>query len=154
MPDAAAGRGRLLARLDGQWRAFLESFEGLAEGAMLEPGVAGDWSVKDVLAHVFVWERECMKVLPLLMAGRRAPRYGGIDRFNAEQAALNARLTLAEAREELQRTHERLVEYLQAVPGLNFAGETRQRRRVRWDTYGHYPLHAGAIRAWRKLRGL
>ena len=30
--------------------------------------------------------------------------------------------------------------------------ETRFRRRLRLDTYGHYPKHAEAIRRWREQR--
>jgi hypothetical protein len=35
-----------------------------------------------------------------------------------------------------------------------FTRETRFRRRLRLDTYGHYPTHARAIRAWRTTSGL
>ena len=41
---------------------------------MMEPGVTGDWSVKDVLAHVTIWEAEALKYLPLIAEG--AVRHG------------------------------------------------------------------------------
>ena len=36
--------------------------------------------------------------------------------------------------------------------GTGVGGKGRIRRRLRLDTYGHYPLHASAIRRWRKHR--
>src|SRR5437870_13082999 len=77
---------RLLRRLDTAWAALKESYAGLSDPQLTEPGVTGDWSVKDILAHVTTWEREALKQLPLIIAGGRPPRYvsyGGIDALNA-----------------------------------------------------------------------
>jgi hypothetical protein len=35
----------------------------------------GEWSVKDILAHVTTWEEEALKYLPLILTGGRPPRY-------------------------------------------------------------------------------
>ncbi len=56
-------REQLLARLDKAWAALGESYAGLTEAEMTTPGVAGDWSVKDMLAHVATWEEEALKYL-------------------------------------------------------------------------------------------
>lgn len=50
-------------------------------------------------------------------------------------------------------THARLVEFLQRVPEEHIERETRFRRRLRLDTYGHYRLHAEAIWQWRQQPG-
>jgi hypothetical protein len=98
------GRRQLLQRLDTAWRAFEESYAGLSDAQLMKPGVTGDWSVRDILAHVSTWEEEALTHLPLI---QRAPE------------------------DPLGR-------------------EPRFRRRLRLDTYGHYPLHAKAIRQWRR----
>lgn len=36
------------------------------------------------------------------------------------------------------------------LPEGSFGSQTRARRRLRLDTYGHYPEHTAAIRAWRE----
>jgi hypothetical protein len=41
----------------------------------MEPGAIGEWSIKDILAHVTIWEKEALKHLPLIIAGGRPPRY-------------------------------------------------------------------------------
>ena len=113
----------------------------------------GDWSVKDILAHVTTWEEEALKYLPLILAGGKPPRYsqyGGIDAFNAHMAEQKRGLTLSEVRRQLDETHRRLLDYLRSVPEEHFARETRFRHRLRLDTYSHYPQHARAIRERRE----
>jgi hypothetical protein len=143
---------QLLRSLDAAWTAFKESYAGLPDAQLLEPGVMGDWAVKDILAHVTTWEEEALKYLPLLIEGGRPPRYvtyGGIDAFNDRMAAQKRGLSLSEVRRQLDEIHGRLVEFIRSAPADQLRGETRFRRRLRLDTYGHYPEHAEAIRKWR-----
>ena len=145
---------RILDRLDAAWRDFETSYAGLREAEMLEPGVTGRWSVRDIIAHVTWWEEEALKHLPLVREGKRPPRYsvtyGGIDAFNAMMTERRRHLSLGEVLRQHDEVHARLVEYLAAAPPELYVRETRFRRRLRLDTYGHYPIHARAIRAWRE----
>lgn len=147
---------RLLRKLDETWRDLLASYEGLTDADLLEPGVTGDWSVRDIIAHVTVWEEEAMKHLPLILAGGRPPRYSvaraGIDAFNAKMTAANRSLSLSEVLRGRDATHRRLIGIVSALPEDQIRHETRARRRIRYDTYGHYPIHAVAIRRWREKR--
>ncbi len=124
---------------------------------MTTPGVAGEWSVRDMLAHVTTWEEEALKYLPLIIQGGRPPRYasyGGIDAFNARMTEAKRALSLAEVLRLREETHRQLVAYLQRVPEEQLATETRFRHRLRLDTYSHYPLHATMIREWRERAGI
>jgi hypothetical protein len=149
-------RERLLTLIDTRWRALLASYAGLPDGLLLEPGVAGSWSVKDIIAHVTVWEHEALAHLPVVLAGRRPPRYsvtyGGINAFNALMTERNRALTLPEVLQRRDATHRRLLEFVAQVPDAECAGDTRFRRRLRLDTYGHYAVHTRAILAWRQGR--
>ena len=146
-------RRQLLKRVDEAWEAFNESYSGLSDAQLMEPGVTGTWSVRDILAHVTTWEEEALKHLPLILKGGTPPRYsvqyGGIDAFNAHMTEQKRSLSLAEVRVQLSATHRRLVEFIQSAPEDELIGDTRFRRRLRLDTYGHYPIHAAAIRQWR-----
>ena len=148
------GRGaeRVLRRLELAWTAFQDSYARLPDARLLEPGVIGDWSVKDVMAHVSTWEEEALQHLPLIARGGTPPRYaasGGIDAFNARTAERKRDLSIAVVRRRLDESHRRLVELVRSAPEDQLAGETRFLRRLRLDTYGHYRLHADAIREWR-----
>jgi len=144
---------QLLKRLEKAWSAIKESYAGLSDSQMTEPGVMDNWSVKDILAHVTTWEEESLKYLPLIISGGQPPRYtryGGIDGFNAQMTEQKRGLALSDVLRQLDETHHRLIDYIQSVPEEYFTGETRFRHRLRLDTYGHYPQHARAIREWRE----
>jgi hypothetical protein len=146
-------RERLLKRLEAAWRDFKMSYEGASEHELTMPGVVGDWSIRDLIVHVAIWEEEALKHLPLILEGKRPPRYsivyGGIDAFNAQSMAAMASLTLDEVLQRAEETHRRLVRLVETAPEEHIAAESRFRRRLRLDTYAHYPLHARAIREWR-----
>jgi hypothetical protein len=126
----------------------------MSDSQLTEPGVVGDWSVKDILAHVTTWEEEALKYLPLIAQGGRPPRYsvkyGGIDAFNAQVTERNRGLSLAEVLRQRDETHRRLIDYIQSVPEEQFTRETPFRHRLRLDTYSHYPIHTRMIREWRE----
>ena len=151
-------RQQLLSRLDTAWLAFQASYAGLASWRLTEPGVAGDWSVKDIIAHVTWWEEEALRHLPLIMAGGRPPRYsvtyGGIDAFNAMMAERKRDVSLSDVLTQQHDTHQRLIDFVRSVPEEQFTRDTRFRRRLRLDTYSHYPIHTNAIQEWRQRRSL
>jgi hypothetical protein len=145
-------RRQLFDRIDRRWQEFNDSYAGLSNDDMLIPGVTEEWSVKDVIAHVATWDGEALKALPIIMAGKRPPRYGGVDNFNAARSEANSGLSLKEARSQLQETHASLLDFLSDLPESWYATETRFRHRLRLDTWGHYPEHMAAIQAWRQAR--
>lgn len=148
---------QLVQKLEESWNAFEQSYEGLSPEQMLTPGVMGDWSIKDILAHINTWEAESLKHLPEILEGRKPARYsvvyGGIDAFNALMWEQKRDLSLSEVQDQLASTHRQLIEYLQGLPAELFTAESSFRRRLRLDTYSHYPLHTRAICAWRELTG-
>jgi hypothetical protein len=148
--------GRVLERLAAAWAAFEESYAGLSGAQLLTPGVTGVWSVRDIIAHVTWWEEEALRHLPLVREGGRPPRYsvqyGGIDAFNALMTAKRRYLPLEEVLRQHDEIHARLMAYVRGAPEDLLARETRFRRRLRLDTYAHYPIHAEAIRRWRTRR--
>ena len=151
-------RRRLLERVAETWKAFNDSYAGLTDGLLMEAGVTGAWSVRDILAHLTTWEEEALKHLPLILTGGTPPRYsvtyGGLDAFNALMTEQKRPLSLSQVREQLAAMHVRVVEFIQSAPEHQLIGDTRFRRRLRLDTYGHYPIHADAIRQWRKRRSV
>ena len=150
-------RRKLLERLDREWQAVLQSFQDVPDEAMLEPGVVGEWSMKDLLGHITTWEDEAIKALDVMMQGKRTPRYkeyGGIDAFNARESAKKANLSLEEVQKQLGDTHHRLVAQVPRMPEEHWVKDTRVRRRLRIDTYGHYRKHYPQVQARRKEKGL
>src|SRR5206468_11686304 len=143
-------------RIHRAWEAFHESYAGQSDPDLLKAGVTGTWSVKDIIAHVTWWEEEALTHLPVILAGGRPPRYsvtyGGIDAFNARMTELRKDLSLAEGLRQRDDVHRRLIALVGSGRETQMTGETRFRRRLRLDTYRHYPKHARALRAWRDRR--
>jgi len=122
----------------------------------MEPGVTGDWSVRDIIVHVTWWEEEALTHLPLILAGGKPPRYsvtyGGIDAFNARMTEQKRNLSLSEVLRQRDDTHRRLIDFIHSAPEDQFIRETRFCRRLWLDTYSHYPKHTEAIWKWREKR--
>ena len=153
-PKVTMDRSQLLKRLDRAWETFKAAYAGLSDSELMEPGVTGVWSVRDIIAHVTWWEEEALTHLPLILDGGQLPRYsvsyGGIDAFNAQTTEQKRHLSLAEVLRQRDNTHRRLIDFLQRAPDDQFIRETRFRHRLRLDTYSHYPKHAQAIQEWRE----
>lgn len=149
-------KSELLGRIDRAWTGFTDSIAGLSDAQMTDTKVTSIWTVKDIVAHVTWWEEEALKYLPLLAMGGRPPKYsqmyGGLDAFNALMTEERRRLPLAQVLAQSRSVHERLVAYVASAPDELTVSDTPFRKRLRLDTYGHYPLHAKALRAWREAQ--
>jgi hypothetical protein len=51
-----------------------------------------------------------------------------------------------------EEIHRRVIHMIERAPEDQLIRETRFRRRLRLDTYNHYPKHTEAIRRWREQR--
>ena len=111
---------QLLKRLDKSWEALLKSYAGLSDYEMTTAKVLGNWTVKDIIAHVTCWEEEALKHLPTILAGGKPPRYsvlyGGIDAFNALMTEQKRNASLYEVLRLRDETHHRLIDFLKKVP--------------------------------------
>jgi hypothetical protein len=101
----------------------MNSYSGWSESQLLEPGVTDVWSIRDVIAHVTIWEEEALAHLPLILMGGRPPRYsvayGGIDAFNDLAMERKRDLSLAEVLRQQQDSHRRLSIWSSARPKIN-----------------------------------
>ena len=144
----------LLRTARAEWDALLAA---VPEGRMTVPGVEGQWSVKDVIAHITWHEREMLGVL-------QARALVGSDLWDLPLHQRNATIyvqnrdrPLAEVLAESRTVYPQL---LAAVGELADADLTDAGRFadmpgdwVPWqllaeNTYTHYRDHMPAIRAW------
>lgn len=149
---------RLLRTIERRFEEFLASYRGLTSEQLLIPGVTGNWSIRDLIAHVTWWEEEALKHVPTVLAGGRPERYstayGGIDAFNLLMTRQRAHLSLSEVFAQQTRVHRELLQFVSEIPAAELGSNSRVRRRIRLDTYGHYPIHTKQIIAWREAHGL
>ncbi len=145
---------RLILIIEKAWQEFKASYFGLTEDQISEELSIGEWSIKDIIGHVTTWEEEALKALPLILQDQRLPRYkdqyGGLNAFNALMVEKKRALPLPDLLKQAETTHRKLLAFIQDAPEDQFGTDTRFRRRIRLDTYSHYPEHTRAIQAWRK----
>ena len=138
-------REQQLKRLEQEWDILNKSFEGLSYESMTEPGVTGDWSVKDTLGHITTWDEKLLEKLKAMMEGQKTPRFPAINRFNAEQVERKRNMKLSQVLKELPHIHKRVMELAERVPETHFITETSFRNKSE-----HYRQHTDSIIAWRK----
>lgn len=136
----------------GEWIELLSMVD--AE-LMLEPGQEGEWSAKDILAHVMWYEREMLGML-------KTRALVGSDLWelplNERNAAVHDELkemTLDEVRQEADCVFTALIEQLYLLPeeayGDSGCFEHMPAEWMPWDvmagsTFRHYAEHTESIR--------
>lgn len=157
--DETMRKEKLLAELEGsraEWDSLLDE---MGAEKLTIPGVVGDWSVKDVAAHLTFWERRPVKWFEAAVRGGKPeptpmPRDLSEDEENAWIYAQSRDVLPAEVLAESRAVHDALVEAAKEM------GEEELTRPREWlnntslvdalagNSYEHYREHAQAVRAW------
>jgi hypothetical protein len=128
-------------------RADLEVALGrLDEGRLTTPGLAGgQWSAKDLMAHVTFWESSMVQRL----GGPKPPTEwaGDLDSTNAAVYERNRSRPLADIRHDFDAVHRDLVARVERLSEdeLNSVraagGDQVVWEEIRSETWDHYPEH-------------
>lgn len=81
-------KSELVEALQDERQELQEMLEDLPDEALLEPGVVGDWSIKDILNHLTFWEGQIVTLLFQAQRGMPKPstvHFGkdSVDELNA-----------------------------------------------------------------------
>jgi len=148
--------------LNTEYNNFQDAIKGL-DRDQLERVFYGDWSVKDIVAHMLGWEREMTEALRRIARGEK-PTPEGVDYSNSDD--WNAKFSMRMKQQlpttvlaEWGQVHAGFVKAAQAIPDDRFGASDDGRpktvnRIVETTGYGHYQLHAPPIREWRQREGL
>ena len=150
-------RNDLLTELDEARRELLSAVEGLSDAQLSVPLPGGEWSAKDVLAHVSSWDelrcfeiaradRDDTPVYALLREDDFAP-------WNAVLMSVRRDLPLSQVLRELSYARERVLEMIASVPDDRLAEAAPGRVRIR-RAAAHDREHAAPIREWCRREGL
>ena len=112
------------------------------------PGACGDWSVKDLIAHLAIWES---RLTAALLDGIPVDDPDDIDAFNESERQRFVGMTVAETSTHLDATHRALRDAIESAPAEMFTTGTRMRRQLDESTVLHYDEHAGHVRIWYAL---
>ena len=137
-----------------QWDALLAQ---IASERMDQPGVAGDWSIKDIVAHVTWFEREMVGMM-------ETHALVGSDLWNLPSDERNAAIyeqnrarDLDDVLAEAQQVFRQLVAALEQLSNVDFNDPARfpgmppdwtPWEVIAGNSYEHYGHHIPSIRAW------
>ena len=140
-----------------EWEALLVK---VGESNMTLPGVAGEWSVKDIVCHITWFEREMVGVL-------QARALIGSDLWNLPQGQRNAVIfeqnrqrSLQDVLAEARLVNQTLYKALQTLQEEDFNDPGRFKnmppdwspgKLIAENSYEHYRAHARSIHAWLDL---
>lgn len=129
---------------------------------MAEPGVQGEWSLKDIIAHVAWYEREMVDML-------RRKTFAGSDLWNEKLDARNAAIynevssqPLLEVLADEQHQYTDLVDELQKTPDEAFTNSSsfpgmpadwEPAAVIASNTFEHYQEHLPDLYAWLNKAG-
>lgn len=96
------------------------SIDGLSEADWHTPGVAGEWTVKQIVNHLASFEQTLIEVLRSVLTDSPTPTLeqfiANPEGFNESQVARRREQTKAEAWDEYEQAHARTVELMAQIP--------------------------------------
>jgi hypothetical protein len=140
------------------WDALLAE---AGEARLTAPGVEGEWSLKDIIAHITYFETWAIDNVMAFRRGEPQPtaEFKGLD-VDEENARIYERLRAKPLDQVLQDSRKSFQRSLEAVQGLRdenlydpeFTGipnaDFTVFDLVAGDTFEHYNDHSVSVRAW------
>lgn len=103
-------------RLDSSRERLLMILEPLPDDAVNHSGASGEWAIRDILAHLVVWESELVTCLMDLKQGKKPARMlaaiADVDGYNARRYEENKDRNLGQIFDDLRGVRIQLEEWL------------------------------------------
>jgi hypothetical protein len=150
-----------IRQIEASRRSTLAFVARLPEPEILRPRTQGDWSVKDVLAHLLTCDEETVRRLRLLARGHADRIHwfesmADADRFNAASVVRMRRVGLRPILRRMARVRADLVKRLRRLPPATLRDPAHAYPVVEWlpaPGWSHERDHLSEIRArWRSQR--
>jgi hypothetical protein len=148
MPRAATQK-QLLEDIETEGKALEQLLSELSPQQMIQPGIVGEWSVKDVLAHLLEWQRMVLKWYAAGVQGKVIPvpaeglNWAQIPLLNQRIYEAYCDTPLADIQKQFRASHKKM---LNTIQGLSDE-ELFTRGRYAWtknNTLGTYFVSCGS----------
>lgn len=159
--SATMGKDKLLDLIHTERRRLEKNIESLTNEQKTKPGVVDNWSVKDLMAHLTVWEQRMLSWWKAQSTGKGDPETAAdldLHAYNERVYELNRNRPLDEITEEFESSYQEILNTLEHVSEiqLNTPVEYEWANGVSWwelvafNTYRHYRWAKDKIREWMK----
>jgi hypothetical protein len=164
----APTKGQILAAIEREREAWETLLAEVGEARMLEPGAMGEWTFKDLAAHITGWRARSLRRLEAAANGQPEPappwpaRLETDDEINEWIHEENRERLLGEVIGESRESYARLAEIVQMLPDDALTdparfpwleGEALGPAIVGGSYFGHFhEEHESDIRRWLEQR--
>ena len=144
--------------LDSSFKEFMDCLGQLTEEELTSAPAAGEWTVKDIVAHVWSWLEEATQTVRAWQ-GPRPWQAGGVydDAWNERQVDDRSGMALISVVDGLTSAHRRLMHLLDlaeeeslAVIGKEPWGAEMPLVEFYFEMGGHYTEHVADLRKYQE----
>jgi hypothetical protein len=141
---------------------FLDSIKGLSDEEMVEESVFDDWTVKDILAHLTMWEAELVKLLWQARQGQKPTSVhfskATMDEQNAKWHRQNRERPLERVLDDFHGARLQTVRRVEALSDRDLTDPERYPwlegtplwKWIASDSFEHEAEHLAQLREWRQ----
>ncbi len=157
-------KDELITKIETEWENLQTALNGLTEEQLHQPGVVGDWTVKDILAHITAWQTRLIASMFKAERGLTPDTTEGgktVDQMNERFYQEMKERPFDQVWDDLDASYHQLLSRLENWSEKDLFDP----KRFKWmkgqpfleyiagDSYEHYEEHAVQIREWRKTIG-
>lgn len=161
MPEQPTSKDELQALNHSERAALLEAIERMGRHRLEAPVLDDGWSVKDVLAHISVWERRIVRAIEAATRGEHVdwPEPGfpmtddGVNAVNARDFESHRKDALPDVVAESQASFDAIIACVEAMPEAEVMSAPAWRNipmhvMIGANAWEHYREHIDQIEAW------
>ena len=155
-------KAKLLAEIQAERQSLEAVLAELSEDQMLVTGVLDDWTVKDLLAHIAVWEQRMVSWVAQALRGEvpemlpPGMTWDDLDEWNEETYQKHRLRALEEVLVEFRQSYPQALQAAQGIEEQDLIDADRypwREGRPLWmmvaaNTSWHYKEHEESIRNW------
>jgi hypothetical protein len=115
-------KANIIARLETERRRLLQNLAGLRSEELCTPGAVGEWTMKDVLAHLADWESRMPIWIETARRGNEVVTpepdlsWKELDEFNRRVYERHSERSLEDVLAFFHRAHEEFMAMVEAMP--------------------------------------
>jgi len=154
-------KAELLERIHSHRKDLEDSLARLSDEQLVQPGVQGEWSVKDILAHITIWEQRMIRWVGETLRGQipemPAPgmTWDDLDQLNERTYLENRDRDLSEVLDDFHQSYPKVLEVIESIPEEDMIDPNRFEWRggaplwkmLAANTWWHYRMHDESIRS-------
>jgi uncharacterized protein (TIGR03083 family) len=156
-------KAELLVALKDEREKLRQAIAGLPDEVLTAEPVLGEWTIKDLLSHLTVWESELVTLLAFTRLGKRPTNVQGLtgdtDTLNAKWYAEYKNRPLDRVLADFDGVRKQTIRQVESLADKELAGSKypwlKGEPLWKWiaeDSFGHEAEHTSQILAWREQR--